>query len=44
MPYQLWIKDEAKAEVRQLPGHIRQRIHRAISGLSLNPGRIIVGR
>ena len=37
MAYQLWIKDEAKAEVRQLPGYIRQRIRRAITDLSLNP-------
>lgn len=37
MRYRLWIKDEAKAEVRSLPGHIRQRVQRAIQELSLQP-------
>ena|GEM_PF-387061 len=37
MGYQLWIEDEAKAEVRRLPGHLRQRIRRAIQGLSNEP-------
>lgn len=37
MAYQLWINDEAKAEVRKLPGHVRQRIRRAITELRLNP-------
>ena len=33
MPYRLWIKDEAKAEIRQLPGHIRQRVRQAVRAL-----------
>src|SRR5215216_3025610 len=37
MPYQLWIEDQAKAEVNRLPGHMRQRIRLAIRGLSLEP-------
>jgi mRNA-degrading endonuclease RelE of RelBE toxin-antitoxin system len=37
MPYQLWIEDQAKAEVNRLPGHTRQRIRQAIRGLSLEP-------
>jgi dUTP pyrophosphatase len=37
MSYQLWIKDEAKAEVRNLPGHMRQLIRRA-SGLVIREG------
>ncbi len=35
MPYQLWIEDQAKAEVERLPGHVRQRIHQAIRSLRL---------
>jgi mRNA interferase RelE/StbE len=37
MGYQLWIEDEAKAEIRRLPGHVRQRIRRAIQSLSDKP-------
>ena len=37
MPYQLWIEDQAKAEVERLPGHVRQRIHQAIRSLRLEP-------
>ncbi len=37
MRYQLWIEDEAKAEIRRLPGHMRQRIHQAVQGLSDEP-------
>jgi mRNA interferase RelE/StbE len=37
MAYHLWINDEAKAEVRKLPGHVRQRIRRAITDLSHDP-------
>jgi mRNA-degrading endonuclease RelE of RelBE toxin-antitoxin system len=37
MPYQLWIEDQAKAEVERLPGHVRQRIHQAIHNLRLEP-------
>jgi mRNA interferase RelE/StbE len=37
MGYQLWIKDEAKAEIRRLPGHVRQRIRQAIQSLSNEP-------
>ena len=37
MSYQLWIEDQAKAEVERLPGHVRQRIHQAIRSLKLEP-------
>ena len=37
MGYRLWIENEAKTEIRQLPGHVRQQIRRAIKGLSDNP-------
>ena len=37
MGYQLWIEDGAKAEIRQLPGHVRQRIRQAIQSLSDEP-------
>lgn len=37
MRYQLWIKDEAKAEIRRLPGHMRQRIRRAVKSLGSEP-------
>ena len=37
MGYQLWIENEAKAEIRRLPGHVRQRIRRAVQGLSNEP-------
>src|SRR5689334_8318339 len=37
MPYQLWIEDQAKAEVERLPGNVRQRIHQAIHSLKLEP-------
>ena len=37
MDYQLWIEDEAKAEIRRLPGHVRQQIRRAIRSLSDKP-------
>lgn len=37
MRYRLWVKDEAKTEIRQLPGHMRQRIRRAIESLSIEP-------
>jgi len=37
MRYQIWIEDKAKVEVRQLPGHMRQRIRRAIQGLGSEP-------
>jgi hypothetical protein len=30
MGYQLWIEDDAKAKMRRLPGHVRQRIRPAI--------------
>lgn len=36
MSYQLWIKDEAKAEIKQLPGHMRSRVRRAIDDLTDN--------
>jgi len=37
MRYQLWIDDEAKTEIRRLPGHMRQRIRRAVQSLSSEP-------
>jgi mRNA-degrading endonuclease RelE of RelBE toxin-antitoxin system len=37
MSYRLWIKDEAKAEARSLPGHVRQQVRRAINGLGSDP-------
>ena len=37
MPYQLWIKDEAKAELKRMPGHMRQRVRRAIRDLTNEP-------
>jgi mRNA interferase RelE/StbE len=37
MSYRLWIKDEAKAEAKGLPGHVRQLIRRAINGLCDEP-------
>ena len=37
MPYDLWIENQAKAEVERLPGHMRQRIRQAIRSLSLEP-------
>jgi mRNA interferase RelE/StbE len=33
MDYRLWIENEAKAEIRRLPGHVRQRIRRAVQDL-----------
>ena len=32
MRHQLWIEDEAKAEIRRLPGCMSQRIHLAAQG------------
>jgi mRNA-degrading endonuclease RelE of RelBE toxin-antitoxin system len=37
MVYRLWIEDQAKAEINHLPGHVRQRIRRAIGDLSREP-------
>ena len=37
MTYQLWIEDQAKAEVVRVPGHVRQRIRQAIRSLSREP-------
>ena len=37
MGYQLWIENEAKAEITRLPGHVRQRIRRAVLSLSQEP-------
>jgi hypothetical protein len=36
MRYQLWIEDEAKAEIKRLPGHMRQRIRRPYRGWATN--------
>jgi mRNA-degrading endonuclease RelE of RelBE toxin-antitoxin system len=35
--YRLWIEDAAKAEVQRLPGHVRQRVKRAIAALADEP-------
>ena len=37
MSYRLWIKNEAKAEIKRLPGNMRQRLRRAINELPGNP-------
>ena len=37
MAYRLWIEDQAKAEINRLPGHMRQRIRRAVGDLSREP-------
>jgi mRNA interferase RelE/StbE len=37
MPYHVWLRDEAKGEIKHLPGHMRQRIRQAIRDLSLEP-------
>jgi len=37
MRYNLWIENEAKAEIKRLPGHMRQRIRRAVQGLGSEP-------
>ncbi len=35
--YRLWLEDEAKSEIRALPGNVRQRIKRAIEALAEDP-------
>lgn len=37
MTYRVWIKNEAKAEVRALPGNVRQRVRQAILELGEDP-------
>jgi len=37
MRYHLWINDDAKAEITQLPGRMRHRIRRAIQDLANEP-------
>lgn len=37
MNYKLWIENQAKAEIRKLPGNMRQRIRRAVAGLADDP-------
>ena len=37
MPYRVWINDEAKDEVRQLPGPVRQRIRQLVRSLGSQP-------
>jgi mRNA-degrading endonuclease RelE of RelBE toxin-antitoxin system len=37
MGYQLWIEDEARVEIKRLPGHMRQRIHQAVQSLRDEP-------
>ncbi len=37
MAYRIWIKDEAKSEVRALPGNVKQRARQAITGLGEDP-------
>lgn len=34
MGYQFWVQNEAKAEIKQLPGHVRQRVRWALQDLS----------
>lgn len=31
--YKLFVEDEAKSEIRSLPGHVRQRVNRAVQTL-----------
>jgi mRNA interferase RelE/StbE len=37
MKYRLWIKNEAKAEIKKLPGNMRQVIRRAVKELADEP-------
>ena len=37
MPYELWIRDEARNEIGRLPGHMRQRVRRAVQNLASEP-------
>ena len=37
MRYHLWVKNEAKAEIKRLPGHVRQRIRRIVESLGHEP-------
>lgn len=37
MSYKLWVKEEAKTEISQLPGHIRQRVRSVIRKLRDEP-------
>jgi mRNA-degrading endonuclease RelE of RelBE toxin-antitoxin system len=37
MDYRLWIQNEAKAELKGLPGHVRQQVRRAIQSLCDEP-------
>jgi mRNA interferase RelE/StbE len=37
MPYRLRITETAKADLRSLPGHLRQRARRIVDGLVENP-------
>jgi len=37
MAFRIWIKDEAKAEVRALPGNVKQRARQAITRLGEDP-------
>ena len=37
MAYQLWIENQAKAEIKRLPGNMRQRIQRVIRDLLVEP-------
>ncbi len=37
MRYHLWVKNEAKAEIKRLPGHVRQRIRRIVESLNREP-------
>jgi mRNA-degrading endonuclease RelE of RelBE toxin-antitoxin system len=37
MHFQVWINNEAKGEIAQLPGHMRQRVRQAIRDLGSEP-------
>ena len=37
MPYKVKVTDDAERDIRQLPGHIRQRARRVINTLSSDP-------
>ncbi len=41
MSYKLWVEKQAKKEIKKLPGNMRQRIRRAVSGWQKIHVRII---
>jgi len=37
MPYQVDVSPTAQAEIKRLPGHVRQRVRRAVKALAQDP-------